>query len=438
MSGESSTAQYTSDILVVEDSPVQAVVLLRRLMERGYVTDLARSGSEGLEKLEQMDPLPSLIISDVEMPDMNGFEMCRQIKENERTRHIPVIIVTALAEPEDVIRGLESGADGYVTKPYDAKYLLVRVESLIANKERFQNREPAPALEITYAGQKRTITADRLQILNLLFSTYENIVKQNHQLMEMQLELRRNNTKLQEAYQESERLLLNILPKKVASELKARGSAEPVSFESVTVLFTDFKGFTKIAETMTPKELVQELDDCFSYFDNLMDRYRMEKLKTIGDSYMCAGGIPESNATHAVDACLAALEIQRFMTSLREERTRRGKPFWQLRLGIHTGPLVAGVIGDKKFAYDVWGDTVNTASRMESSGTPERVNVSQWTHEVVKNYFDCEHRGKVHAKNKGEIHMYYVNRLKPEYSEDDLGFRPNDALQDALGRMGAE
>ncbi|HMY44705.1 MAG TPA: adenylate/guanylate cyclase domain-containing protein, partial [Leptospiraceae bacterium] len=214
----------------------------------------------------------------------------------------------------------------------------------------------------------------------------------------------------------SEKLLLNILPADVASELKEKGATDPVLYENVSVMFTDFKGFTQIAETLSPRELIQDLDACFVQFDKVTERFNLEKLKTIGDSYMCAGGIPRRNKTHAIDCVLAALEIQAFMNLMKQIKTEQGLPYWELRLGIHSGPLVAGVIGEKKFAYDVWGDTVNTASRMESSGTPGRINISGSTFELVKDVFDCEFRGYVSAKNKGEVAMYYVNKLKEEYS----------------------
>jgi class 3 adenylate cyclase len=226
--------------------------------------------------------------------------------------------------------------------------------------------------------------------------------------------------------QKSEKLLLNILPKDVATELKEKGFAEPVLFESVSVMFTDFKGFTQIAETMTPTELLKDLDACFVQFDKITERYNLEKLKTIGDSYMCAGGIPRINKTHAIDCVLAALEIQAFMIMMKEMKEMMEMPFWELRLGIHSGSLVAGVIGEKKFAYDVWGDTVNTASRMESSGTPGKINISGTTYELIKEYFECEFRGMVKAKNKGEVAMYYVNGLKEEYSKNSDGKTPNE------------
>lgn len=223
----------------------------------------------------------------------------------------------------------------------------------------------------------------------------------------------------------SEKLLLNILPAPIAEELKLQGFARPVKFDSVTVIFTDFVGFTKIAETLSPEELISELDKCFSYFDSVTEKYHLEKLKTIGDAFMCAGGIPEKNYTHAIDAALAALEIQAFMNQMKEIKRQQGFPYWELRLGMHAGELIAGVIGEKKFAYDVWGDTVNTASRLESSGTPGHINISKAVYEKIRYFFRCEYRGKVQAKNKGEIDMYYLLGLKPAFSISGLGKVPN-------------
>lgn len=226
--------------------------------------------------------------------------------------------------------------------------------------------------------------------------------------------------------EKSESLLLNILPSKIAQELKSHSEVEPVFYPSVTVLFTDFKGFTKLAENMTPQELVKELDGCFTQFDEICKRYNFEKLKTIGDSYMCAGGIPEQNKTHIIDACLTAIEIQSFMIQMREIKQILNLPFWELRLGIHTGPVVAGVVGKHKFAYDMWGDTVNIASRMESSGSVGEINVSQPVYEFAKYFFDFEPRGKLKAKNKEDMEMYYLKRIRKDLSKDPEGKLPDE------------
>ena len=420
-------------ILIAEDSPVQAVVLRRALEKNGYKVTWAKSGPEGLEKAREIKP--DLIISDVEMPEMDGFEMCGLIKHDLELNRTPVIIVTSLSEPEDIVRGMESGADGYVTKPYDEKYLMVRVRTLLATPIMPILESGEEPIEIEYAGRKRVIVADRLRILNLLFSTYENSVKQNRELVNTQMELKKYMQKLDLSYQESENLLEKILPRSVARELKKTGHAEPEYFESATVLFTDFKGFTEIAEGLSPRELVEHLDECFTYFDSVMERFHLEKLKTIGDSYMCAGGVPVKNNTHPVDTVLAALEIQDFMIQIRELKEIDQADYWELRLGVNTGPLVAGVIGERKFAYDVWGDSVNTASRMESSGSPGMVNISDNTYALVKDFFECEYRGKVQAKSKGEVDMYFVHRIKAELSSDDVGRIPNDVFEAMYERL---
>lgn len=206
-----------------------------------------------------------------------------------------------------------------------------------------------------------------------------------------------------------ESLLLNILPAEVARELQDQGAATPRDYASVSVLFTDFKGFTRIAEGLTPNQLVAELNEYFQAFDNIVETHNLEKIKTIGDSYMCAGGIPTENSSHPLDTVRAGLEMQEFIRNKNEERKSKGLHTWDLRVGVHTGPIVAGVVGRKKYAYDIWGNTVNIASRMESNGEVGRVNVSSATYELVREHFDCEYRGKISAKNIGEIDMYFID-----------------------------
>ncbi|MCI0488193.1 MAG: adenylate/guanylate cyclase domain-containing protein [Blastocatellia bacterium] len=231
---------------------------------------------------------------------------------------------------------------------------------------------------------------------------------------------------LNEERRKSDRLLLNILPESVARELKEYDRVRPLQYDCASVMFTDFVGFTRFAENLTPQQLIEELDRCFRHFDKIVKRRNLEKIKTIGDAYMAAAGIPVPNRTHAIDCVLAAIEIQRFMAEMKERKIAEGQPYLQLRLGIHSGKLVAGVIGQEKFAYDVWGDMVNTASRLESSGEAGRINISRATYEMVKDFFECEYRGRVAAKSKGEIDMYFVNRIRPELSLDEEGHAPNE------------
>jgi class 3 adenylate cyclase len=240
----------------------------------------------------------------------------------------------------------------------------------------------------------------------------------------------RQRNRISKEKQRSEELLLNILPEEVAEELKAKGSAEAVHIDQVTVLFTDFKGFTALSEVVTPAELVRDLNECFSAFDRITEKYGIEKIKTIGDAYMAAGGLPTPNTTHALDVLNAALEMRDFIAEGKARKVAAGLPYFEIRIGIHTGPVVAGIVGVKKFQYDIWGDTVNTASRMESSGVVGQVNISESTYRAVNGEWSVANggsdhsptpihhspafvftpRGKVQAKGKGEMEMYFVQR----------------------------
>lgn len=212
-----------------------------------------------------------------------------------------------------------------------------------------------------------------------------------------------------------ELLLLNILPKEVATELQTSGNSKPRHFEEVSILFTDFKGFTSIADKLSPGELVEDLNECFIAFDSIIEKYNLEKIKTIGDSYMCAGNIPSPDPDHACKIIRAAMEIQEFMEQYNILRAEKGQEAWEIRIGANIGPVVAGVVGKKKYAYDVWGSSVNVASRMESNGTPGRVNISAYMYETIKDRFECSYRGKIYAKNVGDLDMYFV-----EYEKDQM------------------
>lgn len=206
----------------------------------------------------------------------------------------------------------------------------------------------------------------------------------------------------------SDELLLNILPEETAEELKEYGEAKAKNYDSVSILFTDFKGFTRISTMMTPVELVKEIHECFKAFDIIMARNGVEKIKTIGDAYMAAGGLPKVNDTHAVDVARAALDINAYMNKLQAKRKEEGRPYFEIRIGIHTGPVVAGIVGIKKFAYDIWGDTVNVASRMESNSEAGKINISATTYEKIKDRFTCNYRGEIEAKNRGLLKMYFL------------------------------
>jgi ligand-binding sensor domain-containing protein/class 3 adenylate cyclase len=251
--------------------------------------------------------------------------------------------------------------------------------------------------------KERRRTIDReLHHARLIEKAYQELHLKNEIVEKQKAELE-NQKKC------TDELLLNILPSEVAEELKIKGSADAQLIDEVSVLFTDFKEFTCFSERVSPNELVAEIHECFSAFDRIMQKHGVEKIKTIGDSYMAAGGLPTPNKTHSIDVVKAALEIQQFMYERKIKKQTTGKPFLEIRIGIHTGPVVAGIVGIKKFAYDIWGDTVNTASHMERSCDVGRVNISGATYELVKDSFNCAYRGKIEAKNKGMIDMYFVN-----------------------------
>lgn len=211
----------------------------------------------------------------------------------------------------------------------------------------------------------------------------------------------------------SDELLLNILPEETAQELKEKGHSDAQLIDQVTVLFTDFKGFTALSEKVTPKELVNDLHECFSNFDRICEKYGIEKIKTIGDAYMAAGGLPSPNTTHAQDVVNASIEMAKVIEKGKAKKIAEGLPFFEVRIGVNTGPVVAGIVGIKKFQYDIWGDTVNTASRMESNSEAGQINVSHATYELLKDNpaFHFESRGKIKVKGKGEIEMYFVKGL---------------------------
>jgi class 3 adenylate cyclase len=273
----------------------------------------------------------------------------------------------------------------------------------------------------------------------LAFAQKESMRRLAHQVMG-QLEHRRKLIELDELNQDLDRarasivaekeraeaLLTNILPQSIAEELKARGKVEPRYFPSASILFTDFKDFTKFAERAEPAMLVGLLDQYFSSFDEIVTRHGLEKLKTIGDAFMAVGGVPLENRQHAVDTCLAALEIRTSVARTNRQREKMRLPALEVRIGIHSGSLMAGVVGRRKFTYDVWGDSVNVAARLEKNGEAGRINVSDSVYNVVKPLFDLDQRGTIEMKNKAAIPMYFLDRIKAKFSKDSEGSIPNE------------
>ena len=328
--------------------------------------------------------------------------------------------IGALYPEKDALQGLTELYSG--TKQFDSafKYLMLfaDLKDTLLNQE---NIEEIARKELQYGFDKKIIEEQLLSELeinkqksrkNIFFISGLGVLLIAGGLWSRLRYIHKSRAIIQKEKDRSDELLLNILPAEVAEELKEKGFAEARHFDEVTVLFTDFKGFTTMAELLSAGELVAEIDFCFKKFDEIITRHGIEKIKTIGDAYMCAGGLPVANRTNASDVVNAALEIQQFMTQMKHERIAENRPYFELRLGIHTGPVVAGIVGIKKFQYDIWGDTVNLASRMESSGEVGKVNVSQMTYEKISDRFECNYRGKIEAKNKGSVDMYFVEGVK--------------------------
>lgn len=245
-----------------------------------------------------------------------------------------------------------------------------------------------------------------LGLILLLIAGSWQLARRNNRL------LARKNREIEIERGKAEALLLNILPDETAQELKETGQTAPRAYPEATVVFTDFSDFTALASSMTPEELLTELNECFIRFDEISEAHGLEKIKVIGDSYMCVGGLPAPLPQHAHAAVAAAIEMQDFIENRRQDYLRQGRPYWQMRVGIHSGPVVAGVVGKHKFSFDIWGDTVNTASRLEGAGVPGRINISTATYQLIKDSYDSEYRGELNVKGKGEIGMYFIAPVK--------------------------
>lgn len=372
---------FEKTILLVDDTPENIDILneLLTLFKRKVATD----GAKALQLAKSANP-PDLILLDIDMPGMNGFEVCKMLKRNPETQDIPVIFLTADTDKKTTVAGFKLGASDFMTKPFDPDELMVRVKT---------------QLELRESRQKLETIVQQLELSSAL-------LKQSGQ------ELNRQKNELEKEKKTANNLLLNVLPEYIAKELKEKGQVTPRHFPIATVLFADLVNFSSLSKGMSPGEMVDELNTLFVGFDEILERNNMEKIKTIGDGYMAAGGVPLQNNTNPIDAVRSGLEMCEFLKIIQESNTRAGKPVWDIRIGIHTGDLIAGVIGKNKFVYDVWGITVNTASRMESAGEPGKVNISGITYQLVKEVFNCVPRGKLDVKNMNKMDMYFVTAEK--------------------------
>ena len=350
-----------ASVLVVDDSRMMRLALIRALNGLGFrnITEAA-NGRQALDLA--LAKTFDLMLLDMEMPEMTGMEVLNAMKDKPELSGLPVIVVSGAEQVENAVQCIELGAEDFLPKPFSPTLLRARVTSSIE--------------------KKRLRDLDRLRL----------------QQLQTEKEL------LQIEKDKSENLLLNILPKAVADRLKQGEQTIANGHATVTVLFADLVGFTELARRTSPADLVSLLNAIFTAFDLLVEKHQLEKIKTIGDSYMLAGGIPLHRADHAQAVADIALEMIQTLASLNAEKGTH----LRVRIGINTGPIVAGVIGKRKFTYDLWGDTVNLASRMESSGVPGLVHVSESTFEALKAEFDLEERGITQVKGIGEVRTYFL------------------------------
>lgn len=358
---ESDQLGYQAAILVVDDEPAMRHVMTLTLKALGY-HNLANAadGGDALQLLREREF--DLLITDLHMPGMDGLALLAAIKNDPFMRHLPVIVASGMNELESVARCIEIGAEDYLPKPVNTVILRARVT---ASLER-----------------KRLRDLDRLRLLDL---------QQEKQLLELEKE-------------KSERLLLNILPEAIADRLKQGERTIAERHAEVTVLFADIVNFTALVSKTEPEMLVALLNDLFSRFDRLAESRGVEKIKTIGDCYLAVGGLPVAQPDHADRVARLALEMLAAVAAINTEHGTQ----LEVRVGVHSGPVIAGVIGRRKFTYDLWGETVNLASRIQSSGLPNQVNVSAGTYDRLKDRFTFVERGSLECKGVGEVRTYIL------------------------------
>ena len=371
-------------ILIVDDeSDLELLILQKfrsRIKEQELAFEFVENGLHAIDKL-QADPDFELVLSDINMHQMDGLTLLDKIKDLQLTPK--AVMISAYGDMNNIRMAMNKGAFDFVVKPIDFSDFEITLNKALKES---QKQKEANLVK---------------QHLEMERKEKEALIVNQNKMLELKVEERTEQLRAEK--QKSDDLLLNILPLEVAEELKEKGRAEAKYFENVTVLFTDFVNFTSISATLTPKELVAEIDRCFKEFDNIIERNGLEKIKTIGDAYMAVGGLPVTSADHAIQVINAAIEIRNFI----DEQTLNGGKFG-IRIGMHSGPVIAGIVGSKKFSYDIWGDTVNTASRLESNSEKGKINISGVTYELVKDHFECEYRGKIAVKGKGELDMYFV------------------------------
>lgn len=432
------------------------IIIQKDLLVMAYTIPIPDNEDERLKKLDEyniMDSAPELVFDEI-------TELAAQILD------CPISFIDFINEdrqwfkskyglPEDII---ETPRDVAICATTICQNDLLLVSDL-SQDQRFSNL-PGISTEPNfrfYAGMPLitpsghavgAICTVDFESKELSDNQKESIRRLSHQVV-TQLELRRTVIQMDQAMKgrdqlheqlsvekaRSDNLLLNILPEQIANELRETENVEPRFYSSASIMFGDFCGFTKLAEKMEPKALIDLLNQYFSAFDEIVSKYEIEKIKTIGDAYMCASGLPSESRGHAIQICLAALEMQHYLGRTNAQREKMRMPRWDMRIGIHTGPVIAGVVGKRKFTYDIWGDAVNISSLIEQAGEPSEVTISETTLQKVNDVFDIESRGEMTSRKKGNIRIHSVSRLKSEFSVDKYGFKPNDIFKKKFGHL---
>ncbi len=401
--------KYKPMIAAVEDLLAKATVYqLTHAEQEAYCKMMIEAQTE--EKNSESVKVYDKLLSDL-MKVPNREQLINKAMKAKDTEGVDLLLISK--REVDILRKVKNNLSAEVQNKEDSiqkqqRDLEIKQQRLERQRYELLAQEVATKEEKAKSQMFLIGIGCLVVVVGVAVFAFVNKLRANKKLEQKNAEIEAQKALIEVERKKSDNLLLNILPTETATELKETGKATPKSYEMVTVLFTDFKGFTNIAEKMTAEQVIQELDRCFLAFDQIIDKYNLEKIKTIGDAYMCAGGVPVANVTNPTDAVRAGLEMQQFMKQWQAEKMALKQPYFELRLGIHTGKVVAGVVGNKKFAYDIWGDAVNVAARMESSGEEGKVNISGTTYELVKHQFKATYRGKVAAKNKGEIDMYFV------------------------------
>jgi class 3 adenylate cyclase len=395
-----------SMIWIIEDDPLLNNVIHRSLQKSGFTCRIFFSGTELLDFINQQENIyhnKPILLLDFLLEDMNAIELITSMQQMEIC--YPFVIMTGFGDEKTAVELMKLGAIDYVVK-----------ESFFVEK-------------IVKVLRQAT---DKIETLRKLDQSRLELEENAHQLKLLNAQINLQKRAIEDEKAKSDKLLQTVLPRKIARELLEKGYTKPRQFSNVSILFADVIGFSDLAKITDPIELVSRLDNYFYIFDEIVEQFGLEKIKTIGDCYMCAGGIPEEHPQNAVITVLAGLKIQDTIERLKYEYNRKDELEFRLRLGIHTGEVVAGVVGKIKFAYDIWGDAVNIASRIVEAGEKDKVNVSEKTFMLISDFFHFTTRGNVITKRNYPMQMYFVERLKPEFSADDKGIVPNERLMSML------